>query len=811
MSGRLLISCLLLCSGVALNAQVRLTGRVLSDTNAPLANAAVDVRPASGGPSAHALTDPTGAFELELQSPGDYVVTAELTGYYELKDKPVTIRAGDNELNLVLNPVREFSESVDVTAPSTSVELDRTTSEEHLTGAQMLDIPFPATHSLKNAMRILPGLVQDSAGGIHVNGGSENQVRYLINGFDISDPLSGKFDTRISIESVQSMEVLSGRFPAEYGKGSAGVVEVNTRTGDDKFRYSATNFVPGIDSQKGLHIGSWNPRFNFSGPIRRGRIWFSDSLATQYDKTVIEELPPGEDSSTSLRYTNMLHTQANVSPSNILSAGFLAAGWTAVRNGLSALDPPETTVDRRSRQWFGYIKDQVYFGRGALIEFGVSGNQTQVRQIPQGHDLYIETPEGRHGNFFINGVQRAERQQFLTNGFLPVLRFFGEHQVKAGIDFDRVHYSQNIRRTGFEWRRTDNTLVRRVLFAGNGQFGLSNFEAAAYVQDAWRVRKHVLVELGMRFDWDQILRNWNVSPRTGVAWSPFGLENTKVSAGYAITYDATSLILFTRPEDQYQVTTLYPPYGVPDVPVQQIFTVNGRRYRSPRFQNWSAAIDHRLGANVYLRVQALRRRGDHGLTYTQMPSASPYSEYFALANRRSDSYDSVEVTFRQNFRKEYSWMASYTRSRALSNVVIDLSSDNPAIVSSNAGRLPWDAPNRFLSWGYLPTFRKDWAVAFLLEYRSGFPFSYQNDAGEIVGDVNSHRYPTFFELDLHLEKRFRFRGQLWAIRGGFNNITNHRNPNVVNNNIDSPQFLSFYGGQSRALNFRIRWLGKLPR
>jgi hypothetical protein len=46
---------------------------------------------------------------------------------------------------------------------------------------------------------------------------------------------------------------------------------------------------------------------------------------------------------------------------------------------------------------------------------------------------------------------------------------------------------------------------------------------------------------------------------------------------------------------------------------------------------------------------------------------------------------------------------------------------------------------------------------------------------------------------------------------GFNNITNHRNPNTVNNNTASAHFLSFYGGQSRTLNFRIRWLGKADR
>ena len=69
--------------------------------------------------------------------------------------------------------------------------------------------------------------------------------------------------------------------------------------------------------------------------------------------------------------------------------------------------------------------------------------------------------------------------------------------------------------------------------------------------------------------------------------------------------------------------------------------------------------------------------------------------------------------------------------------------------------------------------------------------------------------PDFFELNLHLERTFRLRGQLWAGRAGFNNITNHRNPNAVNNDLEAERFLQYFGGQQRALVFRIRWLGKL--
>ena len=99
-------------------------------------------------------------------------------------------------------------------------------------------------------------------------------------------------------------------------------------------------------------------------------------------------------------------------------------------------------------------------------------------------------------------------------------------------------------------------------------------------------------------------------------------------------------------------------------------------------------------------------------------------------------------------------------------------------------------------------------MVYLLEARNGFPFSIQDDEGHVVGALNSHRFPNFLELNLHFERRFRFREYWWAFRFGFNNVTNHKNPNVVNNNTRSPQFLSFFGGQSRAFTFRIRWLGE---
>ena len=107
-----------------------------------------------------------------------------------------------------------------------------------------------------------------------MDGGAEDQAIYTLDGFNISDPLTGRFETRLSVESVRAIEVSTGRFSPEFGKGSAGAVAIKTVMGDDKFRYSATNFVPGFETRKGLQFGSWTPRLEISGPLWRGRAWF---------------------------------------------------------------------------------------------------------------------------------------------------------------------------------------------------------------------------------------------------------------------------------------------------------------------------------------------------------------------------------------------------------------------------------------------------------------------------------------------------------------------------------------------------------
>ena len=139
--------------------------------------------------------------------------------------------------------------------------------------------------------------------------------------------------------------------------------------------------------------------------------------------------------------------------------------------------------------------------------------------------------------------------------------------------------------------------------------------------------------------------------------------------------------------------------------------------------------------------------------------------------------------------------------------MLDPDIDNLVFGQQAAGPLPWDAPHHFIWWGWLPLVKK-FDFAYSLDWRSGYPFNVVNQEQQLVGAPDARRFPTYFTLNTHIERRFRlFRYQL-ALRAGFNDVTNRQNPTVVNNNIDSPLFLTFSGKQHRVFTGRIRFLGR---
>lgn len=799
-----------LTAGLACGAEVVLQGRVVDENNAPVRDAHIEAAGVWKG-----QTDPTGSFTISLPKPADLSIRIEREGYYTLKNQ-TTHLDGTQEITFVLNSVHEVFQSDNVNAQTPPVDVGQTQAEEHLSGTEVNDIPYANSHSLRSALGLFPGAVQDVSGNLHLNGAEEDQVLYLFNGFNITNPIGGQFQTLVPVEGIRSVDLSSGQTSAEFGRGSAGVLQVNTETGTDRFHYTATDFVPGVDIKQGVRLGNWYPRFGVSGPIRKGRAWFSEMFQSEYTQALITGLPSGQNTRSGWAGSDILHGQVNLSSSNLLFADLLVNINNQSRVGLGIFNPVETTSQVHSRQYLGSIKDQKYFGRGALIEVGYARNYFSLANKPLGNSLYVLAPEGNSGNNYLHSQQSATRDEAMVQAFLPKMDWLGAHQVQVGTDSDWLGYNADFRRTGYEVLGLNGQLLSETLFSSPARFRRTDAELSAYVVDTWRIAKQLQMSLGLRADHDQAIGATGWSPRIALSWSPFESGKTKLSGGYAIAHDAVTLQMLGAPLDQTPITTVYNADGTAAAPVVSHFEILRSGLKLPRSTNWTFSADQQLSARLFAGLKLLRRHGSDGFLFvnTLDPNAPPsllpganslVNALYQLSNLRRDDYDSVQVSVRQMLAGQYGWSAAYVWSHASSNAMIDPNSPVPIQELVNLVPTTWDVPQRLVARGYSPLPWKNWAVSAFADWRSGLPFSVRDESGLIYGGVDSHRFPVNFDLNIAIERMIRLHGYRFALRGGMDNITNQANFTAVNSVLGNPNYLQFLGREGRHFVVRIRF------
>jgi len=797
-------------------------------------------------------TDFAGHCEFTNLSPGAYELRVEKAGFYAVVEPEVRIGVTAN-VDVMLSHQQEAREVVNVVESAPAIDPAQISAKEELTGTEIIDIPYPATHDYRNALNFIPGVTPDAFGQAHVAGAETYQTLLLLDGFNVTQPTNGQLVVRTSVDSFRSIAVTPSREPAEFGKGSGGVLALNTKMGDNHFRFTSTDFTPGLQTIKGISIGQWTPIYTISGPIRKGKMWFIDALDGEYDNNITKQLPSGSDTDHVWRVDNLAKLQSNLTARNIVTVSFLSNYYHDEHAGLSLLQPQPTTPTDAETAYIGSLKDQYYFRDGALLETGFGVDQYNGALTPQGTGSYIETTQGAAGNYYLRENTLARRVQALANLYLPPHQWHGRHDIKLGVDVDRLNYDAQFLRQPISFLQpglpmpgqtaqpcaTDANGVpvppyictRYAVFSGGNSNTIFNTEASVYVEDRWLITNRLLIEPGMRVDWDQIVRTPLVAPRLAGTYALDDESNTKLSAGIGIIYDNTTLGFIHQPLEGQRLDyffeclplgsttcTVQPTdaNGNPETlptPIPTTFTVNRNTLAAPRYLNWSIALEKKLPAAIFLKLEFLEKRGVHGFAYNTLNGAVDGN--FLLANQRDDRYDAFTVSLRHRFRQHYEIFGAYTRSRAHTNQVFDFSLDIPLLSPQLPGPYPWDTPNRLVGYGVLPFFKlpiiHKFDVVYSAEARTGLPFLATTDQGEIALGYppGTLRLPTYYTLNLQFEKRFHLFKRYWALRGGFDNVTNHGNAQLANGIIDSAHpFPTLVDGNGRAFTGRIRFVGR---
>jgi hypothetical protein len=786
-----------------------LHGQIIDENGQPVARVEI-IRHLENGNSQTIYSDAAGRFDLPGLAESKVHLTISKPGFFRLDDRVVDMSAGTSEVTITLNHETEIQEQLEVKSAPVQIDPDTTSHQETLVQHEILNIPVPSSHDLQQSLRVIPQVLADSGGRLHVAGSRQGQTEILLDGFEVNDPATGSFTSRVNVDAVREVSVETGGFGAQYAHAGGGIISVDTQSGDDKFRFGITNFVPGVSFRQGAHFGNFYPRLTFSGPIKKSKIWFSEAITLQHTFRLVRELPGGQNTDSQWASDNLIRLQVNLTPRNILQGSFLYNQLNDPRLGLGPFTPLSTTTNNSSMRYFVSVKDQIWLGR-TLFDVGVAIDTGNSKTNPLGTSPYVVTPTAASGNYFQALSQNSRRLQTIGDVTMGSLSWFGSHTLSAGWNVAGLDFSQQAARSEIEFVRANATasLSEVATFGSQAAFHLANTQVGGYAQDIWRPQKRFIFSAGVRTDWDRLIHRDLIEPRVAMNWVPSDDGRMKLTLAWGEHYQPLNLSVLGQGFDQTRTDQFYAapdpsnptgppiPYGPP---VVTAFVVPLAGLSATRSYNTTAEWDEKFFDRTFAGVSFLLRESRNGDAWNAEPSGT-----LLLKSNRNDRYVAGEVWVRHVFNENAQISVDYTRSRASSNEVLDPTLSQLILAPQQPGPLLWDAPNRIVSSGWTPLPIWKLLLSGFLEYHTGYPFSIVNEKQELVGGPNSVRYPDYISLDLGLEKRFPFRGREWAVRLTVVNITGHNNPDSVINNIDAgPSFLTYGGGQRRAITARIR-------
>jgi hypothetical protein len=253
------------------------------------------------GAKSEAVTDETGSYTLRNLLPGVYDVTASLTGFREHKETGVNVTAGNPVRVNVKLVIGSLSEVVQVTSEQTLLQTDKADLHTELGPQEIVNLPLNTYRNYQALMNLVPGAtpVQEQNATIDTPGKS---LRTWVNGTQPNSNAT-RIDGAVSVniwlphhvgyiqpaETIESVNVSTNSFDAEYGMAAGAASTVITKSGTNKVKGSAFLFR----NQDEFNANSFNnnafnlPKDQLSrntyggtlgGPIMKDRLFYFGSV-----------------------------------------------------------------------------------------------------------------------------------------------------------------------------------------------------------------------------------------------------------------------------------------------------------------------------------------------------------------------------------------------------------------------------------------------------------------------------------------------------------------------------------------------------
>jgi hypothetical protein len=534
-------------------------------------------------------TDAYGRFLFSKLPPGVYGVTATFDGYAIVAFDEVQLLMGRTVTLTV--PMQAVEPGMTLYVEEDAPPIDTTITQRATVMSEEFLDRVPMGRDPLNAAGLAPNVL--GTGNATMGGAAYNESVFLVDGVNVTDPVTGTFSMNFNFDAIQQIEVITGAFDAEHASSLGGIVNVITRSGGNQLEFNSSiysqsaDWSPKLDARyapDGTQLAptgfdstftSYSMNAMLGGPIVRDKAWFIISYSNSRSQISNVGVSLPRDFEAHKLYAKM--TLQPVSAHRVTA--FVQTDPTTVDNIVQ--DNRFVAPEAQGRQtqggvlvgmkWDWFLSPETFLETQATVK----RDYIEIASVPCTHNQAsgyhpcdpseventndYETP-GRvglsnaydsqnYGFFYLDDRTRyrGEAKLSMLQRELKVLP--GMHDFKAGGDIDLVQqdqvqgYNGNLLyydRNAVPYDPNTAENFYWVEITGPFQKLQSGQHAGVFVQDVYKPVDNLTFRPGLRYDrsvmrsnTDQAVVDVGVfSPRFYTAWDPWGDQRTKISGGY---------------------------------------------------------------------------------------------------------------------------------------------------------------------------------------------------------------------------------------------------------------------------------------
>ncbi|HTV55857.1 MAG TPA: carboxypeptidase regulatory-like domain-containing protein [Terriglobia bacterium] len=604
-----------------------ITGIVVDPSGAAIPQAHIESTDDLTGLSHVTTSNSAGQYTFSFLPIGRYTITVAASGFRREVQKGVAISAGQIltlDLHLHIGGVRQT-----VTVSGSPVPLDYTGPEQRNTlgNEQIQQLPM-AEQDWSSLLPLINGMKSGGSGGFSMNGLPPAAMNLTIDGTNAeADPevsTIGFYDgfnviNNINTAAISEITVSKGIAPASTGTGMSGNINIISKSGTNQFHGSAFEYNDNSAFDARNQFLSTKPRSNFNefggslgGPILKDRLFFFgdyEGVRQSSFSPVSGDVPTPQFVQQTLAIAPEYAPIFKVfpSPNQPYAPGSVTGYYEAAASEIENDSNADARVDyyfnptnqltlrvTRSRPYdfepsIISVNPETYAGQNDVYNAQfthTSGNWTAATRV-----AYNRMKEQRLNHAFGLGLDEIEYSGFDSQGGENYNILGGTYTWQEDL---AVSYGRNMFQFGgivqlFRDGRIDDTTTTfkysdlsdfltdipskiEINFPLT-QFQLQKFQFGGYVQDAYRMRPNLTLNVGMRYDYFTVPKeasgrvftrnptslgpgtgslrpanqmyqsDWpNFSPRVGFAWSPGSQRKTVVRGGFGVFFNTHSII-----------------------------------------------------------------------------------------------------------------------------------------------------------------------------------------------------------------------------------------------------------------------------